>query len=85
MGQLVFVSSQKNRVWVRYFTSRMELGQNFLARFAMSKWHHINITRAIYWESLATSEAICAIHASKQNQGYHWLVEARYDFRQIPI
>ena len=59
---------------------RVKSGQNFLTRFAMSKWHHINTTRAIYWESLATNVAICAIHVSKHNQGYHWLVEARYGF-----
>ena len=34
-GQLVFASSQKNQVRVRYFLGRVELGQKIMTRIAM--------------------------------------------------
>ena len=36
MGQLVFVSGQKNRVRIEYFSDWVGLGQKIMTRFAMS-------------------------------------------------
>ena len=42
MGQPVFASGQKNRVWVGYFPGQVRSGQKILTRFAMSRANQRN-------------------------------------------